>query len=61
MNDFFKGTINRWHFYTFYEMYVLLTKLSVVGFSSHSRIFQSHGDSTIAGERLQILIYARHS
>ena len=29
--------------------------------SSHSRIFHSYGDVTIAGEGLQILIYARHS
>ena len=28
---------------------------------SHSRIFHSYGDITIAGERLQILTYARHS
>ena len=30
------------------------------GFSSHSRIFHSYGDVTIAVERLQISIYARH-
>ena len=35
--------------------------LFVWGFSSHSRIFHSHGDVTIAGEGLQILTYARHS
>ena len=29
--------------------------------SSHSRIFQSYGDVTTTGERLQILTYARHS
>ena len=29
-------------------------------FSSHSRIFHSFGDITIAGEGLQILTYARH-
>ena len=28
---------------------------------SHSRIFHSYGDVTIAGERLQILTYARHA
>ena len=28
---------------------------------SHSRIFHSYGDVTIAGEGLQILTYARHS
>ena len=27
---------------------------------SHSRIFHSYGDVTIAGEMLQILTYARH-
>ena len=35
--------------------------LFVCGFSSHSRIFHSHGDVSIAGEGLQILTYARHS
>ena len=30
-------------------------------FSSHSRIFNSYGDVTIAGEGLQILTCARHS
>ena len=30
-------------------------------FSSHSRIFHSHGDFTIAAEELQILTFARHS
>ena len=30
-------------------------------FSSHSRIFHSYGDVTIADERLQISTYARHS
>ena len=34
--------------------------LFVWGFSSHSRIFQSYGDVTITGERLQILTYAWH-
>ena len=34
---------------------------SAFGFSSHSRIIHSYGDVTIAGEGLQILIYARHS
>ena len=29
--------------------------------SSHSRIFHSYGDVTIAGEGLQILTYAHHS
>ena len=29
--------------------------------SSHSRIFQSYGDVTIAGEGLQFFTYARHS
>ena len=33
----------------------------VCSFSSHSRIFHSYGDVTIAGERLQILTYDRHS
>ena len=33
----------------------------VWGLSSHSRIFHSYGDVTIAGEGLQILTCARHS
>ena len=33
----------------------------VSSFSSELRIFHSFGDVTIAGERLQILTYARHS
>ena len=33
----------------------------VWGSSSHSRIFHSYEDVTITCERLQILIYARHS
>ena len=33
----------------------------VLGFSSHSRIFHSYGNVTIAGEELQILTCARHS
>ena len=35
--------------------------LFVWSFSSHSRILHLYGDVTIAGERLQILTYARHS
>ena len=35
--------------------------LFVWGFSSHSRIFNSYGDVTFAGEGLQILTYAQHS
>ena len=35
--------------------------LFVWSFKSHSRIFHSFGDVTIAGERLQIFTYARHS
>ena len=35
--------------------------LFVRGFTSHSRIFHSHGDVTITSEGLQILTYARHS
>ena len=34
--------------------------LFVVVFLSHSRIVHSHGDVTIAGERLQILTEIRH-
>ena len=30
------------------------------GFSSHERIFHLYGDVTIAGEGMQILIYARY-
>ena len=33
----------------------------VWGFSSHSRIFNSYGDVTFAGEGLQSLTYPRHS
>ena len=32
-----------------------------LGISSHSRIFHSYGDVTIAGEGLQIFTYIRHS
>ena len=39
----------------------LFVSLFVSRFSFHLRIFHSYGDVTIAGERLQILIYARHS
>ena len=35
--------------------------LFVWSFSSHSRIFHSYRDVTIADERLQILTNARHS
>ena len=35
--------------------------LFVSGFSFQLRIFHSYGDVAIAGERLQIFIYARHS
>ena len=35
--------------------------LFVWSLSSHSRIFQSYEDVTIAGEGLRILFYARHS
>ena len=35
--------------------------LFIWSLSSHSRIFHSYGDVTIAGEGLQILTYARHS
>ena len=35
--------------------------LFVFSFSSNSRIFNSHGEVTIADEGLQILTYARHS
>ena len=34
--------------------------LFLCGFSSHSRIFHSFGNVTIAGEGLQIWTYARH-
>ena len=34
--------------------------LFVLSLSSHSRIFHSYGDVTIAGEGLQILTYDRH-
>ena len=36
-------------------------KFVCLEFSSHSRIFHSFRDVTIAGEGLQILTYARHS
>ena len=41
------------------EMY-RLSRLFVFSFSSHSRIFHSFGDVTIAGAGLQILTCARH-
>ena len=36
-------------------------RLFVWSLSSHSRVFHSYGDVSIAGEGLQILTYARHS
>ena len=42
------------------QMIHLLVCLFVCSFSSHSRIFHSFGDVTIAGEGLQILTYAPH-
>ena len=44
-------------------MYALVLNdcLFVWSLSSHSRIFHSYGDVTIAGEGLQIFSYARHS
>ena len=38
----------------------LIVCLFVLSLSSHSSIFHSFGDITIAGEGLQILTYARH-
>ena len=35
--------------------------ISYASLSSHSRMFHSYGDVTIAGEGLQIFTYARHS
>ena len=40
--------------------YYTLFSLFVWSLSSHSRIFHSYGDVTIADEGLQILTYARH-
>ena len=40
---------------------VKIVCLYLWGFASHSRIFHSYVYVTIAGERLQILTYARHS
>ena len=39
----------------------LIVCLCFGGFSSHSQIFHSYGDVTIAGEGRQILTYDRHS
>ena len=45
-----------------YYMYMHYLCLFVFwSLSSHSKIFHSYGDVSIAGEGLQILIYARHS
>ena len=43
-----------------YNIFDLLFMYNYVclGFSSHSRIFRSHGDVSITGEGLQILTYA---
>ena len=45
----------------FSRMNYITTVLVFSGFSSHSRMFHSYRDVTIAGEGLQILTYARHS
>ena len=42
-------------------LFICLFILFVCGLSSHSRIFHSYGDVTIADEGLQILTCARHS
>ena len=42
-------------------LYVCIFRLFVWSLSSHSRIFHSDGDVTIAKEGLQILTYAWHS
>ena len=42
-------------------VYEMIFDCLFVCFSSHSIIFQSFGDITVAGEELQILTYARHS
>ena len=45
-----------------YNIALLYTNVCLFGvFSSHSRIFHSYGDVTVAGEGQQILTYARHS
>ena len=41
--------------------FCLFVCMFVWGFASHSRIFHSYGNVTIAGEGLEILTYARHS
>ena len=43
------------------ESSALFVCLFVWSFSSHSRIFHSYGDVTIAGEGLQIFTFDRHS
>ena len=51
-----------WRFHTldFICIFWLFVCLLVWRFSSHSRIFHSFGDATIAGERMQILTCSRH-
>ena len=49
----------RWNYFWYSPS--LLHFIYILLFSSHSRIFHSYGDVTIAGERLQILTCARHS
>ena len=43
-----------------FKLYYYFSSLFLFVFSSHSRIFHSFEDVTIAGEGLQILTYARH-
>ena len=48
-----RNIIHVWFFFFFGVFFLSL--------SSHSRVFHSYGDVTIAGEGLQISTYARHS
>ena len=53
-NNFFVDSIHK-YFISFNQMKIFSFCLFVWCFSSHSKIFNSYGDVTIAGERLQIV------
>ena len=49
-----------WWYIVLWKVFFLLYFVCFV-WSSHSKIFHTHWEVTITGEKLQILIYARHS
>ena len=64
ISSLFSSAIGRnfitWSYSKPYNFKFYLLVCLFVWFFSHSRIFHSYGDVTIAGEGLQILNYARH-